>query len=91
MGIFLGILGLILFLVGWIWLMVVAGKTSGPLWAVIVFFFNWLGGLIFCIVKKAGWMQWGLMVVGFLLIVVGSVVQYQDTKDLLNHTVTPVR
>ena len=76
----LSILGLVLFLVGWIWLMVVAGKTSGALWAVLIFFFSLLAGLIFCIMKKTGWMQWGLAVVGWLLIVFGggmSAMSYQ--------------
>ena len=50
----LSILGIVLLLVGWIWLMVVAGKTSGALWAVLIFFFSLLAGLIFCIMKKTG-------------------------------------
>jgi hypothetical protein len=71
MGI-LAILGFILVLIGWIWLMVVAGKTSGALWAVLIFFFSWIAGLIFCITKKTGWLQWGMMIAGFILIVVGG-------------------
>lgn len=71
MGI-LGILGLVLFLVGWIWLMVVAYNAEGALWAVLIFFFSILAGLIFCIMKKVGWMQWGIMVLGWLLIIFGG-------------------
>lgn len=71
MGI-LGIIGLVLFLVGWIWLMVVAYKAEGALWAVLIFFFSLLAGLIFCIMKKVGWMQWGLMLVGWLLLIFGG-------------------
>jgi hypothetical protein len=70
-GILLGLGGLLCF-IGWVWLIIVAGKSSGVLWAVIVFFFNWLGGLIFCIVKKTGWTQWGLMVIGFVLMMIGA-------------------
>ena len=64
----LSILGIILLLVGWIWLMVIAGKTAGVLWAVLIFFFSLLAGLIFCIMKKTGWMQWLMMLVGWLLV-----------------------
>lgn len=71
MGI-LSILGVVAFLVGWIWLMVVAYKTAGALWAVLIFFFSLLAGLIFCIMQKTGWMQWAIMVVGWLLIIFGG-------------------
>lgn len=71
MGI-LSILGVVLFLVGWIWLMVVAAKSAGALWAVLIFFFSLLAGLIFCIMKKEGWMQWGIMLVGWLVIMFGG-------------------
>jgi len=68
----LSLLGVVLLLVGWIWLMVIAGKTSGALWAVLIFFFSLLAGLIFCIMKKTGWMQWLIMFVGWLLIMFGG-------------------
>lgn len=68
----LSILGILLFFVGWVWLMVVAYKSAGALWAVLIFFFSLLAGLIFCIMKKEGWMQWGLMLVGWLLIMFGG-------------------
>lgn len=68
----LSILGFVLFIVGWIWLMVVAYKTAGALWAVLVFFFSLLSGLIFCIMHKTGWMQWAIMVVGWLIIIFGG-------------------
>ena len=71
MGI-LYILGLILFLVGWIWMIVVAYKAAGALWAVLIFLFSIISGLIFCIMKKEGWMQLGLMVVGWLLMMFGG-------------------
>ncbi|MEO6050137.1 MAG: hypothetical protein ABIP78_02255 [Pyrinomonadaceae bacterium] len=68
----LSILGILLFIVGWVWLMVVAYKAAGALWPVLIFFFSLLAGLIFCIMKKEGWMQWGIMVVGWLLIIFGG-------------------
>ncbi len=71
MGI-LWILGILLFLAGWIWLMVVAFKAKGALWAVLIFFFSLLAGLIFCIMEKTGWMQWLMMLVGWLLMIFGG-------------------
>jgi len=68
----LSLLGAVLMLVGWIWLMVVAYKSAGALWAVLIFFFSLLAGLIFCIVKKEGWMQWGLLLIGWLLVMFGG-------------------
>lgn len=68
----LSILGLVLCLVGWIWLMVIAYKTAGALWAVLIFFFSALAGLIFCIMHKTGWMQWAMIVVGYLLVMFGG-------------------
>ncbi len=68
----LAILGVILLLVGWIWLMVVAYNTAGALWAVLIFFFSLLAGLIFCIMHKTGWMQWGIAVAGWLLLMAGG-------------------
>ncbi len=41
--------------------MVVAFKAKGALWAVLIFFFSLLAGLIFCIMEKTGWMQWLMM------------------------------
>lgn len=72
MGGILSILGVVLFFIGWIWLMVVAFKAKGALWAVLIFFFSLLAGLIFCIMEKTGWMQWVIMVVGWLIIVFGG-------------------
>ncbi|MBX7054126.1 MAG: hypothetical protein K1X36_04145 [Pyrinomonadaceae bacterium] len=68
----LGLLGLLLLVVGWVWLMVVAFKSGGALWAVLIFFFSWIAGLIFCFVKKDGWMQLGLMILGMILMIAGG-------------------
>ena len=66
MGMFLG-LGGILYLIGWIWLVVIAFRTEGILWGLIVLIFGWLGGLIFCIVKGIGWTPFALMIIGVVL------------------------
>ena len=68
----LGMLGWLLVVVGVIWLTVIAYKTAGALWAVITFFLSTLGGLIFCIMHKTGWMQLGMQFVGWVLMFVGG-------------------
>lgn len=67
-----GVLGWLMVIVGALWLVVIAYKTAGALWAVLVFFFNPLSGLIFCIMHKSGWMQFGIMIVGFVLMMFGG-------------------
>ncbi len=66
-------IGGLLTLIGWIWLMVVSFKEGGILWAVLIFFFSWIAGLIFCIVYKDGWIPWALMIVGVVISVFGAV------------------
>lgn len=66
MGILTGLGGLVMF-IGWIWLIVVAFKQAGALWGIINIFFQPITGLIFCIVKKTGWLQFGIMILGFIL------------------------
>jgi hypothetical protein len=71
MGI-LALIGALVFLIGWIWMIVVAFKEGGALWAVLVFFFSWIAGLIFAVMKKIGWTQVGIMILGLVLIVIGN-------------------
>lgn len=71
MGI-LAIIGVIVFLIGWIWMIVVAFKQGGVLWGILVFLFSWIAGLIFAIMNKTGWTQVGLMILGFVLLFLGG-------------------
>jgi len=64
--------GGILALVGWIWLIVVAFKSSGAVWGIINIFFQPLTGLIFCAMKKVGWQQFGIMVLGWVICIAGG-------------------
>lgn len=59
--------GSVLFLIGWIWLIITAFKVGGVLWGIINIFFQPLTGLIFCIVKKAGWQPFIVMLIGLVL------------------------
>jgi UPF0716 family protein affecting phage T7 exclusion len=43
-----------------IWLVVLAFKRSGLLWAVLIAFFSFIAGFAFCLRKKEGWLPWGI-------------------------------
>ena len=68
----LGLIGGLVFLVGWIWLVITGFQAGGALWGILNIFFQPITGLIFCIVKKAGWMQFGIMIAGLVLVVLGG-------------------
>ena len=70
-GIVGGIGGLIA-LIGLVWLIILGFKKSA-VWGIFVILLNWLGGLIFCIVNKEGWLQLAMMTVGAILAGVGVV------------------
>ena len=59
--------GCILIFVGYIWLVITAFKVGGVLWGILNIFFQPITGLIFCILKKAGWQPLLLMIVGMIL------------------------
>lgn len=63
----LGSLGGILFLVGWIWLIIIGFKKGGILWGILIILFSWIAGLVFCIMKKEGWLQLVMLLIGALL------------------------
>jgi hypothetical protein len=67
----LGLIGSILMLIGWIWLLVIAFKNGGILWVVLIFFFSLVAGLVYCIVKKTGWTQYAMILVGWLIVMYG--------------------
>jgi hypothetical protein len=68
----LGYLGILVFLIGYIWIIVLGFKVGGVLWGILNIFFEPLTGLIFCIMKKTGWLQLGLMIVGIIIIMLGG-------------------
>lgn len=72
---FLGLGGLLCF-IGIIWLIVIAvqtGKTTGEkvLWALVNFFCQPLGGIVFFIVKRQGLVPLILVIIGSILSGVG--------------------
>ena len=60
------IISSLLLLVSQVWLIILAYRRSGLMWAVLVAFFSLIAGLVFCIVKKEGWLPWGLNVLAWL-------------------------
>lgn len=67
----LAIIGAVAFSIGWVWLIVTAFQKGGWVWGIAVILFGWLGGLVFCIVKKTGWVQLALLIVGMIVATVG--------------------
>ena len=64
----LATLGGILILVGWIWAIVVAFKTSGALWGILnIIPIQPLIGIISAALKKTAWLPVGIMILGVIL------------------------
>jgi hypothetical protein len=59
----------LLLLVSQIWLIVLAYKRSGGLWAVLIVFFSLIAGIVFCITKKEGWIPWTLNFLSWAFII----------------------
>jgi hypothetical protein len=77
----LGYIGGLIYLIAWIWLIVVAFNSGGILWAIINIIFQPLTGLIFCIVKKTGWLQLSAMILGLVLASVGFLPAIMKTME----------
>lgn len=75
----LGMIGGIVFLVGWIWLIIIGFKAGGALWGILNIFFQPITGIIFAVMKKTGWMQLGIMILGLILMVVGGAVTFSGS------------
>ena len=64
----LGILGAVLALGGWIWLVITAFKASGALWGILnIIPIQPLIGIISAAMKKAPWAPVGVMILGVML------------------------
>ncbi|NJM53839.1 MAG: hypothetical protein HC846_10890 [Blastocatellia bacterium] len=60
-------LGVLTAIIGWIWLVVIGFKNGGVLWGILIIFFNWLAGLIFCIMYKTGWLPLAMLILGGII------------------------
>lgn len=67
----LAIIGAVAFSIGWVWLIVTGFQKGGVIWGIVIILFGWLGGLVFCIVKKTGWIPFALLFVGMIVAAVG--------------------
>lgn len=74
----LSLLGGLVFLVGWIWIIVIGFKTGGALWGIVNIFFQPITGLIFCITQKTGWLQWVMMVIGIVIMGAGGALSFSS-------------
>lgn len=66
MGI-LAMVGLVVMLIGYVWLVITGFKVGGVLWGLLNIILQPITGLIFCLVKKAGWQPFIVMVIGLVL------------------------
>ena len=78
----LGILGAILFAVGFIWLILVAFRASA-VWGLLNVFFQPIAGFIFCISVSEGWKQFLMMIGGAILLGIGFAGTIVDVFDSL--------
>lgn len=79
-------LGVLLMLVGAIWLIVIAvqtGETTGEkvIWALVNFFCQPLGGIIFYVMKRQGLIPLILVIIGAILSGVGNYSMAGDMMD----------
>jgi hypothetical protein len=70
-------LGCLLILIGTIWLIVIAiqtGQTTGEkvIWALVNFFCQPIGGIVFYIIKKQGLVPLILVIIGVILAGIGN-------------------
>ena len=80
-------LGGILFLIGMVWLIILAiqtGETTGEkaLWAIVNLICQPIGGIIFFIMKRVGLVPLILMIVGWLI---GGFGYYSMAGDMMNN------
>ena len=66
-------IGVLISLIGWIWLVVIGFQKGGALWGILIIFFSWIAGLIFCIMNKTGWLPLILMIIGGVISGIGVV------------------
>jgi len=63
------IVAALLLLISQIWLIFLGYKHGSLVWAVLIAFFSLIAGLIFCVVKKEGWLPWTLNLVAWLTVI----------------------
>lgn len=69
----LAIIGAVTFSIGWAWLAITAFQKGSVFWSILIILFHTIAGLVFCIVKKTGWLQYGLMLLGMIILTIGFI------------------
>ncbi len=76
-------IGLLIALIGWIWLIVLGFQKGGALWGILNIFFQPITGIIFCVMHKVGWLALALLIIGNILAVAGLIpVMMRVMKDM---------
>ncbi len=70
MGALIGVVGALIFIVGYVWTIIIAFNKGGGRWGIICIFFPPITSLVFCLIKKTGWLQFALMILGLGLTLV---------------------
>lgn len=67
----LAIIGAVTFSIGWAWLAITAFQKGDYFWGILIILAQSVAGLIYCIVKKTGWLQYSVLFIGMILLFVG--------------------
>ncbi len=62
-------LGILIGLIGWIWLIIKGFQEGGVLWGILNIILQPITGLIFCLKYKTGWLQLALLILGNVIAV----------------------
>lgn len=74
-------IGMLVALIGWIWLIVLGFQNGGALWGILNIFFQPITGIIFCIMHKTGWAALALLIVGNIIAGVGMVPLFMKAME----------
>ncbi len=76
-------LGILIALIGWVWLIITGFKEGGALWGILNIFFQPITGIIFCVMHKTGWFALALLIIGNIIAGVGIVPIVMSNLDQL--------
>ena len=73
------LIGGLMFIIGWIWL-IVLGFKQGVTWGILMILFNWFTGLVFCFFKKTG-------VLALVIMTIGGIVSGMGVAPLISELI----
>jgi hypothetical protein len=77
-------IGMLIALIGWIWLIVLGFQNGGALWGILNIFFQPITGIIFCIMHKTGWAALALLIIGNIIAAGGVVPVMMSNMNNMN-------